>query len=133
MWEIDEIRFLVAERKCRNSEYHQTFKKLRFWLSISECLNPRFNTSYTSSQCKAKFNQLIKEYNVYNYRLYCTGNGGQSTLLERLFYEEFQSLFWLRPSDRNDYEHELNTSRNRRQRQLYYSKSHSQPLPSKKE
>ncbi|CAG8745794.1 2041_t:CDS:2 [Dentiscutata erythropus] len=63
-------------------------------------------------------------------RLYHTGNRSQSTLLRQLFYEEFQSLFWLRPSDRNDYEHELNMSHNHRQQQLYYSESHSQP-PSK--
>ncbi|CAG8733321.1 6229_t:CDS:2, partial [Gigaspora rosea] len=60
-------------------------------------------------------------------RLYRAGNGGQSTLLGRLFFEKFYSLFWLRPSDRNDYEHELNISRNHHQRQPYFSESHSQP------
>ncbi|CAG8664865.1 20936_t:CDS:2 [Dentiscutata erythropus] len=125
MWEIEEICFLIAERKSQNSKYHQTFKKLRFWLSVAKRLNRHFNTSYTSNQCKGKLQQLIKEYNLM--RLYCTGNGSQSTLLSWLFFEEFRTLFWLRPSDRNNYECELNMSHNHQQRQPYFSELISQP------
>ncbi|RIB07974.1 hypothetical protein C2G38_2212885 [Gigaspora rosea] len=104
MWEIEEIRFLIAERKSRNIEYHQMLKKNQFWLSVAECLNRRFNTFYTSNQCKGKFQQLVKEYNLM--RLYRAGNEDQSTLLGQLFFKEFHSLFWLRPR-KNDYKHEL--------------------------
>ncbi|CAG8509946.1 12117_t:CDS:2 [Dentiscutata heterogama] len=119
MWQIEEIQLLVNERKRRNAEFHQTFKKNAFWQSVANRVNDRFNTSYTSKHCKDKFSQLVKEFN--QMRKYRAGDAGSSSLLGRLFFEEFKTFFWKRPK------RELNSSRNRRQQQLVFPGPQPQP------
>ena len=68
-WNGAQVRFLINERKERNSEFHSTpnKKKRLFWEDIARKLNEQENTNYfTSEDCQKKFNNLKKAYKVSN-------------------------------------------------------------------
>ena len=66
-WFDAQLRFLIDERKQRNSEYHAipNKKKRDFWKDIANKLNERENTNYfTGEDCHKKFLSLTKAFYV---------------------------------------------------------------------
>jgi hypothetical protein len=66
-WNDAQVRFLIKERKERNSEFHSTPNKKKhiFWEDIAKKINELENTNYfTGEGCRKKFTNLIKAFRV---------------------------------------------------------------------
>jgi hypothetical protein len=66
MWTDSQLRMLIRERKERNAEYHDLIGdgKMQFWREVSAKINLEFGTSYSSKQCREKFQNLVRCYTV---------------------------------------------------------------------
>ena len=64
-WTDTQIRILIDERRNRNEEYHNFGRnRIGFWVSIATKINQGHNTSFNGHQCKEKFSNLVRDYNV---------------------------------------------------------------------
>ena len=64
-WTDTQIRILIDERRNRNEEYHNFGRnRIGFWDSIATGINREHNTSFNGHQCKEKFMNLVRDYNV---------------------------------------------------------------------
>ena len=64
-WTDTQIRILIDERRNRNEEYHNFGRnRIGFWDSITTIINQEHNTSFNGHQCKEKFMNLVRDYNV---------------------------------------------------------------------
>jgi len=64
-WTDAQTRILINERRNRNVEYHNLGRdRLPFWESIAIKINEEHNTHFDGYQCKKKFTNLIRDYNV---------------------------------------------------------------------
>ncbi|POG74833.1 hypothetical protein GLOIN_2v1571918, partial [Rhizophagus irregularis DAOM 181602=DAOM 197198] len=93
-----QLRILIDERKNRNVEYHTTTnkKKYLFWNEIAEKINDQENTNYfTGDACHKKFLGLTKAF--YTAEKYKEGTGTKRSLVGEEIYEEFSTMFWLKP------------------------------------
>ena len=68
-WTHAEIRTLIDERRTRNDEFHNLERnRERFWGTIASKINQENGTSFSGHQCKEKFSNLVRDYNVsYHY------------------------------------------------------------------
>jgi hypothetical protein len=66
IWDDNEIDLLVDERRKRNVEYHVRYRgnKMGFWRRVAQQINRRFGTAYSTHQCKLKWKNLVRDYNV---------------------------------------------------------------------
>lgn len=66
VWGEAETDYLVEERRRRNHEYHNVYRrsKVEFWESVSRKIRRRYGSRFTARQCEGKFRNLIKEYKV---------------------------------------------------------------------
>ncbi|CAB4492134.1 unnamed protein product [Rhizophagus irregularis] len=94
-----QLRILIDERKNRSVEYYHTTtnkKKYLFWNEIAEKINDQENTNYfTGDACHKKFLGLTKAF--YTAEKYKEGTGMRSCLVGKEIYEEFSTMFWLKP------------------------------------
>ena len=70
-WNDHQTVILISERKSRNEEYWSLpgNDKISFWASIASKINLEFRSTFTSKQCKDKFQNLVRDYRVReNYR-----------------------------------------------------------------
>ncbi|CAJ0754102.1 333_t:CDS:2 [Entrophospora sp. SA101] len=100
-WTDAQTRILINERKNRNVEYHNLGRdRLPFWESIAIKINEEHNTHFDGYQCKKKFTNLIRDYN-----LMCDfldgAEKGRRTRNGTLYYNEFQTHFWERRNTSN--------------------------------
>lgn len=67
-WTERTIRLLINQRKHRNREYYQIIGRSRknYWESISRRINREAGSTFTGSQCRRKFNNLVSHYYVSN-------------------------------------------------------------------
>ena len=65
-WNDHEVAILIRERKERNDEYWNTpgTDRVPFWDSVAAKINIEFASSYTSKQCREKFQNLVWDYKV---------------------------------------------------------------------
>lgn len=65
-WNDHQTLILISERKTRNEEYWSLpgNDKTSFWQSIASKINLEFRSSFTSKQCKDKFQNLVREFRV---------------------------------------------------------------------
>ena len=64
-WTDTQIRILIDERRNRNEEYHNFGRnRIGFWNNIATRINQEHNTSFNGHQCKEKFSNLVRSYNV---------------------------------------------------------------------
>ena len=68
-WTDPLIRTLIDERRTRNDEFHDFGRnRERFWGTIASKINQENGTSFSGHQCKEKFSNLVRDYNVsYHY------------------------------------------------------------------
>ncbi|CAG8663214.1 3123_t:CDS:2 [Paraglomus brasilianum] len=111
------MRILIDERRNRNEEYHNFGRnRIGFWDSIATRINQEHNTSFNGHQCKEKFMNLVRDYNLMcdymagNRRARRSRTGAQ-------YFNEFRTHFWERPEDDFDRIRNINSS-NRRQRRI---------------
>ncbi|RIB17017.1 hypothetical protein C2G38_2188479 [Gigaspora rosea] len=64
-WTDSQIRVLIDERRNRNNDYHNFGRnRIRFWDSIATRINQEHNTSFNGYQCKEKFMNFVRDYNL---------------------------------------------------------------------
>ena len=64
-WTDAQIRILIDERKNGNDDFHALGRdRNSFWNSIAVKINRETGTAFNSYQCKEKFSNLIRDYNV---------------------------------------------------------------------
>ena len=65
-WNDHEVAILIRERKERNDEYWNTPEtdRVPFWDSVAAKINIELALSYTSKQCREKFQNLVRDYKV---------------------------------------------------------------------
>ena len=65
-WTDEEIECLIEKRKIGNNEFHYKHgrNKKKFWQNIANEINKEQKSFFTSDQCRQKFNNLVKDYNV---------------------------------------------------------------------
>ena len=65
-WNDFQIEILICERRERNEEYWSLSGNSRndFWRSIASKINLQHQSEFTYSQCKEKFQNLIRDYKV---------------------------------------------------------------------
>lgn len=65
-WNDDEIVSLIEKRKKGNNDFYYKFgrNKMKFWIKIANEINQEKKTYFTGDQCRIKFNNLVKDYNV---------------------------------------------------------------------
>ena len=61
-WTDTQIRILIDERRNRNEDFGRN--RIRFWDSIATRINQDHNTNFNGHQCKEKFMNLVRDYNV---------------------------------------------------------------------
>jgi hypothetical protein len=76
MWNDPEIKLLIDERRKRNVEYWGMVgcSKVAFWTNVAGIINSNFRKSYTSEQCKEKFQNLVRENKVRKITECCNRN-----------------------------------------------------------
>nr|CAG8674466.1 5114_t:CDS:2 [Entrophospora candida] len=101
-WSNAQIRILINERRNRNVEFHNLGRnRINFWESIAIKINEEHNTYFNGYQCKKKFDNLVRDYNLMC--KFLAGNArGRRTRNGMLYYDEFQSRFWERSEDEFD-------------------------------
>ncbi|CAG8752826.1 8332_t:CDS:2 [Dentiscutata erythropus] len=64
MWNTVHVRALIDKRKKSNSKFHDMSgsQKYLFWKSVATDINYEFGTFYLGTNCKDKFNALVKNY-----------------------------------------------------------------------
>ncbi|RHZ47160.1 hypothetical protein Glove_590g28 [Diversispora epigaea] len=89
----DQLRLLTDERKSKNTEYHDIpgSSRVDFWNNISNTINERFRTSYTGYQCKNRFQNLVRDYNLMCQYIAGSKPGKRSRAGGR-YFEEFKSI-----------------------------------------
>ena len=67
MWSDNQLKLLINERRENNNEYHDLNNRMKynFWKAAASKINIEFGTSYSRSQCKNKFQSLVKAHKVY--------------------------------------------------------------------
>ncbi|CAG8804743.1 25733_t:CDS:2, partial [Gigaspora rosea] len=125
-WTDSQIRILIDEHRNRNNEYHDFGRnRIRFWDSIVTRINQKHNTSFNGYQCKEKFINLVRDYNLMcdymagNRRARRSQTGAQ-------YFDEFRTHFWERPEDEFDRIRNINSSNRRRNRDV----GNTTPVPS---
>lgn len=65
-WNDHETDLLIRERRERNEEYWSIAgnDKTAFWDSVAAKINLEFSSTYTSKQCKDKFQNLVRNHRV---------------------------------------------------------------------
>ncbi|PKK56136.1 hypothetical protein RhiirC2_764472 [Rhizophagus irregularis] len=64
-WTDLEIRILIDEHRIKNNEFHNLGRNWeRFWGTIADKINQENGTSFNGHQCKEKFSNLVRDYNV---------------------------------------------------------------------
>ena len=59
------INLLINQRKHRNVEFHRIIGiKDEFWVSVARRINRSADTSFTGTQCKKKFQNMVLTYYV---------------------------------------------------------------------
>ncbi|CAG8677210.1 12496_t:CDS:2 [Acaulospora morrowiae] len=117
-WADTQIHILIDEHRNRNEEYHNFGRdRIRFWDSIATRINQEHNTSFNGHQCKEKFSNIVRDYNLMcdymagNRRARRSRTGAQ-------YFDKFRTHFWERPEDEFDRIHTLNTSNRRQNRDV---------------
>lgn len=67
MWNDDQVRMLINERKSRNDYYHQLGggnAKRAFWTEVASKINQRFRSQFTGRQASEKFQGLVRDCRV---------------------------------------------------------------------
>ncbi|KAF0473304.1 hypothetical protein F8M41_024897 [Gigaspora margarita] len=118
-WTDSQIRILIDERRNRNDEYHNFGRnRIRFWDSIATRINQEHNTSFNGYQCKEKFMNLVRDYNLMcdymagNRRARRSRTGAQ-------YFDKFCTHFWERSEDEFDRIRNINSSNHSRRSQRY--------------
>ncbi|CAG8830849.1 8559_t:CDS:2 [Gigaspora margarita] len=116
-WTDSQIRILIDEHRNRNDKYHNFERnRIRFWDSIATRINQEHNISFNGHQCKEKFMNLVRDYNISMLMCdYMAGNRrARRSRTGAQYFDKFCTHFWGRPEDEFDRIHSLNIS-NRRQ------------------
>ncbi|CAB4379536.1 unnamed protein product [Rhizophagus irregularis] len=113
-WTDTQIRILIDEHRNRNDEFHDLGRDRKsFWNSIAVKINWETGTAFNGYQCKEKFSNLVRDYNVSYHCIWRTMPGsGYITSI---------------PSSR-DVERELRSSERRLSRSSSISRSQSPPI-----
>jgi Myb/SANT-like DNA-binding protein len=66
IWNEQQIRLLINQRRYRNDEYYQIVGRSRvpFWDSVARRINRSAGSNFTGEQCRRKFDNLVALYYV---------------------------------------------------------------------
>ncbi|RIA83882.1 hypothetical protein C1645_860121 [Glomus cerebriforme] len=114
-WTDPLIHTLIDECRTRNDEFHDLRRnRERFWGTIASKINQKNGTSFSGHQCKEKFSNLVRNYNIM-----CDFMSGKSKARSRTgarYFDEFCTHFWKRAEDEFDRVRGINTFNKRRNR-----------------
>ncbi|RIB24561.1 hypothetical protein C2G38_2241972 [Gigaspora rosea] len=120
-WTDSQIHILIDERRNKNDEYHNFGKnRIRFWDSIATRINQEHNTSFNGYQCKEKFMNLVRDYNISMLMCdYMAGNRrARRSRTGAQYFNEFCTHFWERPGNEFNRIRNINSSNRRRNRDV---------------
>ena len=65
-WTDEEIESLIEKREKGNNDYYYKYgrNKSGFWNKIANEINQEKKSFFTGEQCRVKFSNLVKDYNV---------------------------------------------------------------------
>ena len=65
-WTDEEIESLIEKREKGNNDYYYKYgrSKKKFWNKIASEINQEKRSAFIGEQCRVKFGNLVKEYNV---------------------------------------------------------------------